>query len=81
MTHSHIQLGKNGVTKEFIIAVKSHFESHDNVKVSILRGATRDREQIKKIADELLSALGKNYTARILGFTIFLKRWRKAMRE
>ena len=80
MTQSQLQLGKNKVTEKFLETLKSHFKNHENVKVSVLRGATRNKEEIRKISSEILSHLGKNYTARILGFTIFLKKWKRDMR-
>jgi len=80
MTQSQIQLGKNKVTDKFIETLRSHFKNHDSVKVSVLKSATRNRVEMKKISDEILDGLGKNYTAKKLGFTIFLKKWRKNMR-
>jgi len=76
MTQSHVQLGKNGVTENFIETLKHHFKSHENVKVSVLKGAGHEREKV----EEILKKLGRNYTAKIIGFTIFLKKWRKPVR-
>ena len=75
-----MQLGKNGVTEKFIGTLKGHFKNRDMVKLSILKSATRDREELKKITDEILDGLGKNYTAKRLGFTLFVKKWRKDKR-
>lgn len=80
MTQSQVQLGKNKVTESFIETLKSHFKNHENVKVSILKNATRDKAEMKKISDDILNGLGKNYTAKTLGFTIFLKKWKRNMR-
>ena len=80
MTQSQIQLGKNKVTDKFIETLRGHFKNHDSVKVSILKSATRDKTEMKKITEEILEGLGKNYTAKRLGFTLFLKKWRKNMR-
>ena len=81
MALSHVQLGKNGITSNFIISLKSHFENHDTVKISVLKNASRNKEEIKKMTEEILDALGKNYTARVLGFTISVKRWRRIVRQ
>ncbi len=75
-----IQLGKNRITDNFIETLKNYFKKHDNVKVSVLKSCCRDRAEIKKMAEEILSRLGKNYTAKTIGFTIALKKWRKAVR-
>ena len=80
MTQSQIQLGKNKVTDKFIETLRGHFKNHDDVKVSVLKSATRDKAEMKKITEEILEGLGKNYTAKRLGFTLFLKKWRKNMR-
>ena len=79
-TLSQVQLGKNGITESFLETLQTHFKKHGNVKVSVLKGAGHDREKVKKYSEEILARLGRNYTARIVGFTIFLKRWRKARR-
>jgi len=77
---SHVQLGKNGVTENFINTLQDHFRKHDSVKVSILKGAGRDREKIREFTEEIPKRLGRNYVAKTIGFTIFLKKWRKPVR-
>lgn len=77
---ANIQIGKQGVTENFVSTLKNHFAKHDIVKVSVLKSASRDKKEIKKISDELLEKLGKNYTSRVIGFTIVLRKWRKAVR-
>jgi RNA-binding protein YhbY len=76
-----IQLGKNGLTESFIGNLKHHFDNCKNVKISVLRSCCRDREELKKINDEILGKLGNNYTSRIIGYTIVIKKWRRDMRE
>ena len=80
MTTSMLQIGKNGLTENFIETVKDHFKKHDNIKISILKSAGHEREKVKEFSERILDALGKNYTAKIIGFTIFLKKWRKKVR-
>ena len=80
MKHSHIQLGKNGITENFIGTIKDHFKNRQNVKVSVLKSAGRNREEIRKYSEQILEKLGRNYTTRVLGFTIFLKKWKKNVR-
>lgn len=72
-----IQLGKNGITDNFIETLKTYFEKVRTVKVSVLKSARESKEDVKKYADELLTILGKHYTAKVIGFTITLKKWRK----
>jgi len=80
MKHSHIQLGKNGITGNFIETLKDHFKNHLNVKISVLKSAGHNKAEIKKYSEEILEKLGRNYTARTLGFTIFLKKWKRNVR-
>ncbi len=77
---STLQIGKKGISDNLVETLKSHFKNHQNVKVVFLKTFARDKKKIKKHAEEILKELGKNYTYRILGFTIFIKKWRKAKR-
>ncbi len=79
-TIGQIQLGKNRITGNFIDSLRKQFTTHKNIKISVLRSLTRDKKEIKKISEEILDKLGKNYTARIIGFTIVVKKWRKDVR-
>jgi len=73
-----LQLGKQGITKNFTETLKTYFKNHKNVKISVLKSA--GRENIKKHSEEILEGLGKNYSAKIIGFTINLKKWRKEVK-
>ena len=73
-----MQLGKNGITENFILTLKGYFEKHEQVRISVLKSARESREEMKKHADEIISKLGKNYTAKIIGFKIILRKWRKS---
>ncbi len=78
MATSEMQLGKNGITENFVETLKRCFQNHELIKISVLKSAREKREDMKKHADEILEKLGKNYTAKIIGFKIVLKKWRKA---
>ena len=75
-----IQLGKKGLTDNFIGTLKDHFKKYQNVKVSVLKSSTRERDKLKKISDKILEGLGNNYTSKIIGYTLVLKKWRKPVR-
>jgi RNA-binding protein YhbY len=75
-----MQLGKNGLTEGFMCNLKHHFDSTKNVKISVLKSCCRDREELKKINEEILDKLGKNFNSRIIGYTIVVKKWRREMR-
>jgi len=68
------QIGKSGVTEGVIDSLTLCFKTHKSVRISVLKSAERDREKIKKIADELCSKLPGNYKYTIVGFTIILRK-------
>lgn len=74
-----MQLGKNGLTQNFLEEIKKRFEKTEikNIKISVLKSARESRDDVKKYADELRNYLGNKFTYRIIGFSIFLKKWRK----
>jgi len=80
MTSIDMQLGKNGITSNFVEMLKHHFIKNQNVRVSVLKSAGHERGKVRKYSEEILDKLGNNYTAKIIGFKIVLKKWRKAMR-
>ena len=72
-----IQLGKKGLTSEFISDIEKRLEKHRNavIKISVLRSAReKGKEDVKKYADEIVKRLGSNYTVKVLGFCIFLRK-------
>ena len=75
-----LQLGKKGLTPEFIKDIERRLEKHRNavVKISVLKSARENKGDVKKYAEELLAGLGQSYTAKTMGFTITLRKWRKA---
>lgn len=79
-TLTTIQLGKSGLTENFIMTLKNHFKKHDNVKVSVLKSCCRDKDELKKMSKDILNELGTNYTAKMIGYTIAIKKWRKPVR-
>jgi RNA-binding protein YhbY len=80
MTQSHIQLGKSGITENFLDTLKDHFKKHDSVKISVLKSAGHEKSKAREYSDQILEVLGGHYTAKIIGFTIFIKKWRKKIR-
>jgi RNA-binding protein YhbY len=78
MPVKELQLGKNGITDNFIETLKLAFSNTRTLKISVLQSARESKEDVKKQKDELLTKLGNHYTGKVLGFTIILKKWRKA---
>jgi len=75
-----MQLGKKGLTKEFLEDLKNRFDIRgvDNIKVSVLKSARSSREDVKEYSSSILNFLGAKFTSRVIGFSIFIKKWRKA---
>jgi len=75
-----IQLGKQGITDNFIKTLEDDFKNHGNVKICVLKSAGHDKSKVKGYSEKILEKLGNKYTSKIIGFTIFVKKWRKARR-
>jgi RNA-binding protein YhbY len=79
-----MKLGKQGITDNFISNLQLNFKNNKNVKIKVLPSArssdSKGKQDVKKYSDEIIDRLGKNYTSRIIGFTINLKKFRKPVR-
>ena len=75
-----MQLGKNGITENFIETLKNNFKGHNNVRISVLKSAGHERSKIKEMGTQIIGKLGENYTVKIIGFTIIVRKWRKPVR-
>lgn len=76
-----LQLGKKGLTDEFIEDIKQRFEKMklNNIKISVLKSARGEgRGDVKRYAEQIEQLLGEKFTTRVIGFSIFIKKWRKA---
>lgn len=75
------QLGKQGLTQGFIELLEKTFKNHELVKIAVLKSATRNRDELKQIAGEICSELkkktNKTFTVKIVGFTLYIRKWRK----
>jgi RNA-binding protein YhbY len=75
------QIGKNKITENFIETLKSHFKKNQSVRISVLKNARSEglegKKIVKEYSEEILKKLGKKFTARIIGFVIVVKKWRK----
>jgi RNA-binding protein YhbY len=74
------QIGKRGLSDDLIGTIKSAFAKRENVKVTLLKSAGHTKEKTKEAAERIVDKLGKNFTYRIIGFTIVIKKWRKPKR-
>ena len=75
-----LQIGKNGFTEGIMENIKNCFKTRNYVKICLLKSAGRETKKVKEIAERIQKELGKKFTHKIVGFTIFLKKWEKAKR-
>jgi RNA-binding protein YhbY len=75
-----LQLGKNGLSPEFIEQVKKVFENEQILKISILKSACRNKKDAEKIGEDLLNALGKKYIFRLVGYVLTINKFKRDMR-
>ncbi len=71
-TLSRFQIGKQGLTEGVLQSIAQDLKYHKQVRISVLKSATRNREEIKKIAKEIVERLPCKLNYRIIGFTIIL---------
>ena len=67
-----VQIGKNGLSDNFILTLKSAFKNHKHIRISVLKSAFSERENIKDIAEEIIKKLEGRFIFRVIGFTIVL---------
>ena len=72
-----MQIGKKGLTQEFLEDLKRRFEDVENIKIDVLRSARESKEDVKKYAEEIYEFLGPKFTFKVLGFNIAFKKWRR----
>jgi len=70
------QIGKNKITDGLINSINLALKTHKQARISVLKSAAREREEIKKMAEELCQKLSVKCTNRIIGFTIILRKIR-----
>ena len=72
-----MQIGKNGITDNFITSLNTAFKKRSNIKIHVLKSAGHDKEKVKQLAEEIQGKLGNKFAYRIIGFTISFRKLRK----
>lgn len=67
-----MQIGKNGITSGLIESMTNALKNHRQVRISVLKSCCRDREELKKLADELKAQVKQKCACRIIGYTIII---------
>jgi RNA-binding protein YhbY len=76
LQESSVQLGKQGVTENFIGMLEGHFQNHKVVRISVLKNARKNKDDVKKYAEEITKRLGDRFTYKMIGFTIIIRKWK-----
>jgi RNA-binding protein YhbY len=66
------QIGKNGVSDNFILTLQNAFKYNKNLRISVLKSAITERKKIENITEEIIKKLKGKFNFRIIGFTIIL---------
>jgi RNA-binding protein YhbY len=71
-TITKFQIGKFGITPGVIESLELALKNHRQVRISALKASGRDRDNMKKMGEEIVSKLKEKCDYRIIGFTIIL---------
>jgi RNA-binding protein YhbY len=84
MSLVQFQIGKNGLTKEFISSLENCFKTNKSIKIYVLKSARPEgkggKDKTEEYSKNILEKLGENYTSKVIGFTINLRKWRRPTR-
>ena len=75
-----MNVGKKGITPEFLETLRTTFKKKEIVKISLLKSFSRDREEIKQAAVKIAESIKDDrfkYIHRIIGFTIIMLKRKK----
>lgn len=73
-----LQIGKNGMSENFIETLRSHFVKHKTARISVLKSARENgKSDVKKYAGQISEKLGKGFLAKTIGFVIVVKKMKK----
>jgi len=75
--HVKFQLGKNGLTPGFIDSLNIALKNNKQLRVSVLKSFSRNREELEKTAKEIGEKLPTRVRIKLIGFTIVLSRTSK----
>lgn len=71
-TITTFQIGKFGITPGVIESLELALKNHRQVRISALKSSGRNRDNINKMGEDIVSKLKEKCDYRIIGFTIIL---------
>ena len=69
-----LQLGKQGITENFIKTLQTYFVKNKFVKISVLQSCCRDKKELEKMANEIAEKLKGTFRIKLIGYKIILRR-------
>lgn len=75
------QIGKAGLTASAIETFKTAFKTHHQIRISVLKSAGRNKENVTKLASEIQGKMGSPCAIRVIGFTIIFVHIKRANRQ
>lgn len=79
-----MQIGKKGLTAEFIEELRKRFKNHSFVDVRLLKACTRDKQEAEETAKQICNALQskkEKFFYKRIGFKIAIRKqkWKKKL--
>ena len=75
----NVQIGKTGITENFIDNLKKASMQHSQIRISVLQSFSRDKAKIKEVAGDICKQIETDrfrFKAKVLGFTILILRFK-----
>ena len=75
----NVQIGKSGITENFIDNLKKASVQHSQIRISVLQSFSRNKTKIKETAEEICKRMETErfrFKAKVLGFTILILRFK-----
>ena len=54
--------------------IQNAFKKHKQIRITVLKSFTRDKEKIEETTKEIMLSLGKGHYSKIIGFTIIISK-------
>jgi RNA-binding protein YhbY len=67
-----LQLGKQGITPNFVQTATSALKNRRQIRISVLASTGRTRESMNELAEKLISQLPISCRYKVVGFTIII---------
>lgn len=71
-TITKFQIGKFGITTGVIDSIELALKHHKQIRISALKSSGRNRDNMKKMGEEIVTKLKEKCDFRTIGFTIIL---------